>query len=66
MKARDDDICETIDHKTSRYIWEAVGERLQQRLQPTRDELSPDLKRLLDEMRRRDQARPTAPSRRGW
>ena len=44
---------EQIDHKTSRSICDAVGERLQQSMR--RDiSLSPHLQRLVDELRRRD------------
>ena len=45
--------CEPIDHKTSRTICEAVGERLQQSMRPE-GKLSDRLRRLLDELRRRD------------
>jgi hypothetical protein len=44
---------EHIDHKTSRSICDAVGERLQQNLPPERS-LTPDLQRLMDELRRRE------------
>jgi hypothetical protein len=44
---------EQIDHKTSRTICDAIGERLQQNLRPE-TELSPRLRQLLDELRRRD------------
>jgi hypothetical protein len=45
---------EPIDHKTSRTICDAIGERLQQNIRPE-TELSPRLQQLLDELRRRDQ-----------
>jgi hypothetical protein len=44
---------EQIDHKTSRTICDAIGERLQQNIRPE-TELSPRLRQLLDELRRRD------------
>ena len=42
-----------IDHKTSRSICEAVGERLQQAIRPE-TELSSHLRQLVDKLRRRD------------
>jgi hypothetical protein len=42
-----------MDHRTCRSICDAVGERLQQSMRPERS-LSPDLQRLVDEMRRRE------------
>ena len=45
-----------LDHKTSRYICDAVGERLQQNMLPETS-LSPRLQQLLDELRRRDNER---------
>ena len=44
---------EQIDHRTSRSICDAVGERLQQSMRPE-TELSPHLQHLMDELRRRD------------
>jgi hypothetical protein len=44
---------EQIDHKTCVSICDAVGERLQQNLRPD-PELSPRLRELVDELRRRD------------
>jgi len=44
---------ESIDHKTSRSICDAIGERLQQNIRPE-TELSPRLQQLLDELRRRE------------
>ena len=45
---------EQMDYKTSRSICDAVGERLQKDLRPERSDLSPHLKELLNELRRRD------------
>jgi hypothetical protein len=45
---------ELIDHKTSRSICDTVGEQLQRRLSPESAQLSPQLERLMDELRRRD------------
>jgi hypothetical protein len=42
-----------IDHKTCQSICNAVGERLQQNMRP-QAELSPRLRELMDELRRRD------------
>ena len=44
---------EQIDHRTSRSICDAVGERLQQSFRPE-TELSSRLRELMDELRRRD------------
>ena len=44
---------EQIDHKTCMSICDAVGERLQQDLRPD-PELSPRLRELVNELRRRD------------
>ena len=44
----------SIDYKTSRSICDAVGERLQQSLRPETSRLSPHLRRLMDELQRRD------------
>ena len=54
MISRISDNSETIDHKTSRSICDAVGERLQQSLRPDDSRLSPRLQHLMDELRRRD------------
>ena len=53
MNARLDNDHEAIDHKTSRSICDAIGERLQQSMRP---ETGPSdrLRQLLDELRRRD------------
>jgi hypothetical protein len=53
MIARLDNGDELIDHKTSRSICDAVGERLQQSMRPE-PTLSDRLKHLLNELRRRD------------
>ncbi|MGF6432811.1 hypothetical protein ABIE91_008031 [Bradyrhizobium elkanii] len=45
-----------IDHKTCRYICDAVGERLQQSMRPE-PALSSRLQQLLDEMQRRERDR---------
>jgi hypothetical protein len=52
--ARDATSSESIDHKTSRSICDAVGERLQQDLRPQYFGPAPELDRLLDEFRRRE------------
>ena len=44
---------EQIDHRTCMSICDAIGERLQQRMHPD-TELSPRLRELLEELRRRD------------
>ena len=44
---------EQIDHKTCVSICDAIGERLQQNLRPDA-ELSPRLRELVEELRRRD------------
>ena len=44
---------EQIDHKTCVSICDAIGERLQQSLRAEND-LSPRLRELIDELRRRD------------
>ncbi len=51
--ARWDDDDEMIDHKTSRSICDAIGERLQQFMKPEAP-LSDRLTHLLNELRRRD------------
>jgi hypothetical protein len=53
MEARADPDIEPIDHKTCVSICDAIGERLQQSLRPDTD-LSPRLRELIDELRRRD------------
>ena len=53
METRNNDDFERIDHKTCASICDAIGERLQQNLRPD-TELSPHLRELIDELRRRD------------
>jgi hypothetical protein len=53
MEARINGDIEQIDHKTCVSICDAIGERLQQSLRPDTD-LSPRLRELVDELRRRD------------
>ena len=53
METRINDDFEGIDHKTCMSICDAIGERLQQSLRPD-PELSPRLRELIDELRRRD------------
>ena len=53
MEARINDDFEQIDHKTCASICDAIGERLQQSLRPD-TQLSPHLRKLIDELRRRD------------
>jgi hypothetical protein len=53
MTAQNNNNLEPIDHKTSRSICDAVGERLQQSLRPE-TELSQALRQLVDRLRRRD------------
>ena len=48
------DNSQQIDHKTSRSICHAVGERLQQHLRPLESELPPHLAHLVDELRKQD------------
>jgi hypothetical protein len=56
MNSRINSEQEQIDHRTSRSICDAVGERLQQSMRPE-TELSPHLRRLVDELVRRDNDR---------
>ena len=53
MISRITDHSEQIDHKTSRSICDAIGERLKQNLRPDIG-LSTHLQHLMDELRRRD------------
>ena len=53
MNGRINSDIEQIDHKTCASICDAIGERLQQSLRPE-TELSPRLRELVDELRRRD------------
>ena len=52
---------EQMDYKTSRSICDAVGERLQKDLRPERSDLSPHLRELLNELRRRDETEALRP-----
>ena len=45
---------EPMDHKTSKSIRDAIGERLQQYMRPENSVPSDRLQHLLDELRRRD------------
>jgi len=56
MKNLTADHIEPLDHKSSRSICDAVGERLQQVLRPDPTERSSHLEHLVDELRRRDEA----------
>jgi hypothetical protein len=56
MNSRITDDNDPIDRKTSRSICDAVGERLQQNLRPETSRLSSHLERLMDELRKRDEA----------
>ena len=56
MKSPYADDFEPLDHKSSRSICDAVGERLQQILRPDTTDMSPHLRDLVDELRRRDEA----------
>ena len=63
MNSRITDSNEGIDHKTSRSICDAVGERLQQSLRPEAPRLPSHLEHLMDELRRRDnEARQNTPN----
>jgi hypothetical protein len=53
MDTRINNDFEQIDHKTCVSICDAIGERLQQNLRPEA-EMSPRLRELIDELRRRD------------
>ena len=53
MNAQNNGDFEQIDHRTSRSICDAVGERLHQSLRPE-TELPPRLRELVNELRRRD------------
>ena len=56
MDSRINPAFEQIDHRTSRSICDAVGERLQQFMRPE-TELSPRLQQLINELRRRENER---------
>jgi hypothetical protein len=53
MNTRINDDRQQIDHRTCMSICDAIGERLQQRMRPE-TELSPRLRELVEELRRRD------------
>jgi hypothetical protein len=53
MESRIERETEHIDHKTCVSICDAIGERLQQSFRPE-SALSPRLRELIDELRRRD------------
>jgi hypothetical protein len=55
MKSLNTDNNEPLDHRSSRSICDAVGERLQQALRPDSG-ISPYLQNLVDELRKRDEA----------
>ena len=56
MDSRINPVFEQIDHRTSRSICDAVGERLQQNMRPE-TELSPRLQQLVNELIRRENER---------
>jgi hypothetical protein len=56
MDSRINPVFEQIDHRTSRSICDAVGERLQQSM-PPETQLSPRLQQLVNELTRRDNER---------
>lgn len=58
MNAHLDNDRESIDHRTSRSICDAVGERLQQSMRPETSGMSEHLQHLLNELRRRDRLGP--------
>lgn len=55
MKSQNTDDIEPLDHKSTRSICEAVGERLQQTLRPDSTRISSHLQHLVDELRKRDE-----------
>ncbi len=60
MDARITNGSEQIDHRTCVSICDAIGDRLKQSMRPE-PEMSPHLRQLIEELRRRDnemQARP--------
>ena len=56
MKSPNADEFEPLDHKSSRSICDAVGERLQQILRPDSTDMSSHLRYLVEELRRQDEA----------
>jgi hypothetical protein len=55
MKNTNADDAEMLDHRSSRSICDAVGERLHQALRPDSG-MTPYLQHLVDELRKRDAA----------
>jgi hypothetical protein len=55
MKSPNADHIEPLDHKSSRSVCDAVGERLQQTLRPDPANTSSYLQHLIDELRKRDE-----------
>ena len=56
METRINGDIEQLDHRTCQAICDAIGERLQQNMR-SESELSPYLRRLVEELRRRDAER---------
>ena len=56
MESRINPVSEEIDHRTSRSICDAIGERLQQNMRPE-TKLTPHLQQLVNELLRRDNDR---------
>lgn len=54
MSGRSDDSIETIDGRTSRSICDAVGQRLQQSMEPDCSPLPDHLRFLMDALRQQD------------
>ncbi len=54
MVSRTADNSEQIDHKTSRSICDAIGEKLQRTLRPETSRPSSHLDHLMDELHRRE------------
>jgi len=54
MDIRQENDFDPMDHRTSKAICDAVGERLQQHMRPEKHSLSPRLQRLLEELRQLD------------
>ena len=57
MDARITNDLEPIDHRTCVSICDAIGERLKQSMRPE-PEMSPHLRQLIEELRRRDNEMP--------
>lgn len=62
MKSANANDIEVLDHRSSRSICDAVGERLQRTLRPE-SAISPYLQHLVDELRKRDEADGSKPHR---